>query len=182
MKKRTLLYIPALILFVFAISVLVAHFSRMPERNRDMTKDVAMAFSYSKRVVSVSPEAENAGLKLNDIIVTMNGRNFDGDNIWHEELAKGKETGQINLTVQRKTEDKQTETKELTVPVIKVEKDFSFYATWVLRFIFIYLMPVFCIFVGFWVVFVRIHDFLAWLLLFLMLGFSCIGLEGSTNV
>ncbi len=94
-------------------------------------------------------------------------------------MRKGKETGQINLTVQRKTADGQTETKELTVPVIKVERDFSFYATLVLRFIFIYLMPVFCIFIGFWVVFVRVHDFLAWLLLFLMLGFSCIGLEGS---
>lgn len=179
MKKRTLLYIPALILFAFAISVLVAHFSRMPERNRNRTKDVAMPFSYMQKVISTHPAAENAGLKLNDVIVTMNGRNFEGDNIWHEELANSKDTGQINLTVQRKTEDGQTETKELTVPVIKVEKNFSFYSALVLSFIFIYLMPVFCIFVGFWVVFVRVHDFLAWLLLFLMLGFSCIGLEGG---
>ncbi len=49
MKKKTLLYIPALILFAFAISVLVAHFSRLPERNRNMTNDVAMPFSYMQK-------------------------------------------------------------------------------------------------------------------------------------
>jgi phosphoserine phosphatase RsbU/P len=179
MKKRTFLYIPALILFVFALSVLVVHFSRMPQRHREMTRDWTLPFAYSNgKVSALLPEGENAGLKPDDQILAMNGRALDREGVVRrEELMNSQNSGRLDLTVQRGPAD-QPETRDLTVPLVKVEKHFSYYARLVVGFIYIYVVPAFCILVGFWVVFVRVHDFLAWLLLFLMLGFSCIGLEG----
>lgn len=177
MKKRIFLYLPALLLFIFAISVLVVHFSYLPERQRNETRDFTIPFAYNGKVISLLPEGEKIGIKLDDRILAMNGRELNDEAVWREEFSKALETGQINLTMQRKI-DGQTETKEFTVPLIKIEKSFSYYAKLVVGFIYTYFVPTFCIFVGFWVVFVRVHDFLAWLLLFLMLGFSCIGLEG----
>lgn len=177
MKKRILLYIPALILFFFALSVLIVHFSWMTERQRTLTRDVKMPFNYNAgRVVSVLPEGEALGIKADDKILAINGRTFNSDVVWREELANGRESGLINLVMERKPENGQTETRDLVVPLIRVEKNIGYYATQVVDFIYTYFVPAFCMFVGFWVVFVRVHDPLAWLLLLLMLGFSCIGL------
>lgn len=179
MKKRTLLYLPALILFLFAISVLVVHFSYLPERQRNETRNFALPFAYdSGKVLTLRPEGEKAGIQVEDRILKMNGREINDNAVWREELLNAQEAGQINLTMQRKTTDGQTETKEFTVPLVKIDKNISYYAKLVVSFIYTYFVPTFCIMVGFWVVFVRVNDFLAWLLLLLMLGFSCIGLEG----
>ncbi|HEY8561003.1 MAG TPA: SpoIIE family protein phosphatase [Pyrinomonadaceae bacterium] len=179
MKKRTLLYIPALILFVFALLVLLVHFSWMIERQRTLTTDVAMPFNYNDgQVRTVYPEAEALDIKPGDKITVINGREFSRDAVWREELANSKERGTIDLVMQRKTPDGQTETRNLTVPLVRVEKNFGYYTTRAVGFTYTYFVPAFCIFVGFWVVFVRVHDPLAWLLLLIMLGFACIGLEG----
>src|SRR5688500_13464097 len=104
MKKKTLLYIPALLLFVFALSVLIVHFSQMPERNRNVRRDFALPFAYNNaRVSSLLPEGESAGIKLNDKILAMNGRNLDNDKVWREELLNSQRIGQINLVMERKT-------------------------------------------------------------------------------
>jgi sigma-B regulation protein RsbU (phosphoserine phosphatase) len=179
MKKRTLLYIPALILFVFALAVLIVHFSSMIERQRAMSGDVRFPFSIKAgRIASVLPEGAALGIKTNDRILAVNNRPVDGEFDWREELAKNQESGQLNFVLERTAENGQTETRSIDVPLIKVEKNVSYYAVRVVGFIYNYFVPAFCMLVGFWVVFVRVHDPLAWLLLLLMLGFSCIGLEG----
>lgn len=183
MKKRTLLYIPAMLLFIFAISVLVTHFSRISELQKNATRDVMMPFAYNNgRVLSVLPEGEKAGIKVNDNILKMNGRTIENDDIWREEMSKAEQIGQITLTIQHRNEEQPTNVEEITVPLVKVNKGFSYYASLTIGFIYTFFVPTFCIFVGFWVVFVRIHDPLAWLLLFLMLGFSCLGLEGNGSI
>ena len=179
MKKRTYLYIPVVILFIFALLVLVVHFSRMSERQREMTRDVRMPFTYNNgRVMSVLPEGAALGVKSGDRITALNRREFKDNTVWREELDNSRERGQIDLVMERKTADGQTETRELTAPLVKVDKNFGYYATLAVGFIYTYFLPAFCIFVGFWVVFVRVQDPLAWLLLFIMLGFACVGLEG----
>lgn len=179
MKKRTFLYIPALLLFVFAVAAVVVHFSWLPERWRNATRDVMMPFSYDGgRVRTVLPEGEAIGIKTGDRILKMNGRELNSNLVWNDELANSRENRRISLTMQRKTADGQTETKELTVPLIGIEKDFGYYARLAVTNIYTYFVPTFCILVGFWVVFVRVRDPLAWLLLFIMLGFSCLGMEG----
>lgn len=144
-----------------------------------MTRDVRMPFTYNNgKVFNVMPEAENSGIKPGDKITAINGRDFDSDNVWREELSNSEERGQIDLAFERKGENAPVEKFNVTVPLIKVEKNFSYYTNLVVGFIFTYFVPAFCVLVGFWVVFVRVHDPLAWLLLFIMLGFSCIGMEG----
>jgi sigma-B regulation protein RsbU (phosphoserine phosphatase) len=70
------------------------------------------------------------------------------------------------------------ETFAVTVPMVPSMRGFGDYAAGVVGLIYTYLLPLFCIVVGFWVVMVRVTDPLAWLLLLLMLGFSCLGMEG----
>jgi len=179
MKKRTLLYLPALILLMFALAVLVVHFIWMIERQRTLTQDVVMPFSYNNgRVLSVMPEGEALGVKVGDRILAMNGRALDSETVWREELQKSRERGRIDLVMEHKMPDGWGERRDLTVPLIRIEKNFGYYARQVVGFVYTYFVPAFCIFVGFWVVFVRVYDPLAWLLLFIMLGFACIGMEG----
>lgn len=179
MKKRTLLYIPAVFLFLFALFVVVVHFSWMIERQRTLTTEVALPFSYNNgKVLNVRSEGEAFGIKSGDTITAMNGREFNKESVWREEMAKSKERGEMNLVMKRKLPDGQIETRNLVVPLIRIEKTFGYYATQAVGWIYTYFVPAFCIFVGFWVVFVRVYDPLAWLLLLIMLGFACIGLEG----
>jgi phosphoserine phosphatase RsbU/P len=179
MKKRTFLYIPALILFVFAVWVLVVHFSWAGAFQRALTRDVMMPLSYnSGRISSVLPQGESAGIRIGDRIAAMNGRELTGDSVWDEELENSRERGQIDLLIERRAENATVEKLNLTVPLVRIEKDFGYYSKLIVGLAFTYFIPVFCVLVGFWVVFVRVHDHLAWLLLFIMLGVSSIGMEG----
>src|SRR5262245_2331851 len=144
MKKPTYLYLPAFILFIFAIAVLVVHFSWMPERWRNSTRDLTLPFSYNNgQVLSTRPEAEQAGIKVGDRTLTMNGQSINNESVCREEWAKSQETGQINLTIQRKINDTEKETKEINVQLVKVEKNFSYYAKLIVGFIYNYFIPAF---------------------------------------
>jgi hypothetical protein len=130
MKKRTFLYIPALILFIFALSAMIVHFSRMVERQRTMTTDVRMPFNYNNgRVLSLLPEGERLGIKVGDRITAINGRELTDTLVWREELAKGGQSGQVNLSMARTTENGQIESIDVAAPLVKVEKTLGFYAT-----------------------------------------------------
>ena len=52
----------------------------------------------------------------------------------------------------------------------------------VVNFVFAYVLPTFCILLGFWVLLVRPRDVLAWILLFVLLGLSSLSLEVYWNV
>jgi sigma-B regulation protein RsbU (phosphoserine phosphatase) len=58
-----------------------------------------------------------------------------------------------------------------------IERNFNYYSQFIVGFLFTYVFPTFCILLGFWVVFERPHDFLAWILLFVLLGLSSLSLE-----
>lgn len=179
MKKRAFLYFPAAFLFLFTIAAVAVHFSWLPERWKNSTRSEMMPFVYDNgKVKSILPESEAAGIKIGDKILTMNGRKLENNYVWNEELANSRASRRINLTMERKNADGQIETREVSVPLVDIDKNFSYYARLIVGNIYTYFVPAFCIFVGFWVVFVRVHDPLAWLLLFIMLGFSCIGMEG----
>ncbi|MDQ3710819.1 MAG: SpoIIE family protein phosphatase [Acidobacteriota bacterium] len=84
----------------------------------------------------------------------------------------------MNLTVARANADGQIENLEISFKPPKIEKDINFYSRLVAGFLFAYALPTMCILLGFYVVLVRPKDFLAWFLLFVLLGFSALGLEG----
>ena len=60
---------------------------------------------------------------------------------------------------------------------VSVQRDINFYSANIVSFIFAYLLPTVCILLGFYVLFVRPADPLAWILLFVLLGLSSLSLE-----
>ncbi len=129
-------------------------------------------------VITVRPGAEKAGLKVKDKLVAVNGRNIKTNDEYFEEIAKADPNANMILTVARTDADGQTENLEISFKPAKIERDVSFYSRLVAAFLFAYGMPTFCILLGFYVVLVRPKVFLAWLLLFVLLGFSAVGLKG----
>ncbi len=178
MKRRTLLYIPLVLLFALAVTVLAVHY-----RNLFVNYDLAaihiqLPYTIDGSITAVQPEGESAGLKVGDRILNFNGRAMDSERAYREELAKLRPDEPFMLTVMRKTAEGQTENLNITLTPKKLERDFNFQSRMVVGFLFSYVLPTFCILLGFWVVFVRPQDALAWLLLFLLLGLSTMGLEG----
>jgi len=178
MKKRTLLYIPLLLLFTFAMSALISHYSRMSQRFNIVAKEYIVPFDHEREINRVLPEAEKEGLRLKDKIVAVNGRTLSTDEVYCEEIGKMENGSTVNLTVNRQTDAGDTETLNLTITPIKVERNLNYYSKLVVGLLVSYFLPTLCILLGFWVVLIRPRDYLAWLLLFLLLGVSSTGLEG----
>lgn len=178
MKNRRLLYIPLVILFVFAMSALAAHFYGIFGISSRAAKEANFPFGYNQgEIISVTPEARRAGIEAGDRIETLNGVALENDEIYDRETAKMRGGEPITLGVRRKKADGQIERFETQVMPVKIERNFSFYMRQIVGVLFVYLLPTFCILLGFWVVFVRPHDALAWILLFVLLGLSSLSLE-----
>lgn len=177
MKKPTLLYIPLVILFAFSMAALAVHYYRVAEMRSVAEREANFPFNYSGAVTAMKPEAERGGIKSGDRIEAINGRLFNDDSIYVEEMAKLRVGQPVALVVSRKTADGEIKRFETSVMPIGVERNFNFYSQFIVGFLFTYVLPTFCILLGFWVVFVRPKDFLAWILLFVLLGLSSLSFE-----
>ena len=179
MTRKTLLYIPIVLLFAFAIAALFSHYSDIGEIQGRALREAKLPFGYlNGRAFAVKPDAEKAGIKTGDRIERINGRELDAkDVVFDEELTNMRGGTPIVLTMSRAIPEGGRETFEATVIPIGIEKSFTFYTGFVGGFIFVYVLPTLCILLGFWVLFVRPADPLAWILLFVLLGLSALSLE-----
>lgn len=177
MKNRTLLYVPLLFLAAFAFSALAMHYGNIYKTFSMRTLSARLPFSYFNGVVNVSPEAASTGIKSDDVILEINGRDGRNDDSFREAVLSLQPDQVVNLKIQRNAADGKTETFDAQVKASKVERDFGFYSSLIVGFMFSYILPTFSILLGFWVVFVRPHDHLAWILLFVLLGLSSLSLE-----
>ena len=179
MKKRSFYYIPHLLLFVFAMAVLITHFANISQVQGRASLEAKLPFGYSGRVVSVTPEAENAGLLLGDRIETINGRELGNDEtVYDDEMSKMRAGEPMSFVMRRRLPDGQTEKYEATFMSEAVARDFGFYSKYIVGFIYVYVLPTVCILLGFYVLFARPSDPLAWILLFVLLGLSSLSFEG----
>lgn len=177
-RRLLLLYIPLAILFVFAAAAFYSHFSEMPSRYTDISYDYRIPFVANDGITFVGREGEAAGLKLGDRIVSMNGRKITSNEIYRQEIDNSGQKGKMDLSVLRRTENGIEETVDLSIQLVRLEKDANYYLRLIVGFTFVYVFPLFSVLLGFWVVLARPNDFLAWLLLFLLTGIGSIGLEG----
>lgn len=179
MKKRTFLYIPLVFLFTLVISALGVHLYNIQEVHKRVQREARLPFGYmSGEVISVTPETDVLGIKMGDHITAINGRELgNGEQIYDEELSKMRGGQPISLQMERKTASGAPEKYETVVTPVAVVRDFSFYSQMVVNILFSYFFPAICILLGFWVVFVRPADHLAWILLFVLLGLSSLALE-----
>jgi sigma-B regulation protein RsbU (phosphoserine phosphatase) len=114
-----------------------------------------------------------AGLHKGDLVVAINGAAYVGTHVFDEALARPHPDGLLTVTVRTPVATGSSVERTLRVPLTNVRQaGEGARATIVFRLIVYFLMPWFCVILGFWVAAVRPRDRLAWLLLGLMLGFS----------
>lgn len=178
MKNKSLLYIPILLLFGISITALGLHFSNLGIMSARASRAAKLPFSYNGEAVKLTPDAEAAGIRQGDKIAAINGRDVgDTNQVFDEEFEKFRDGQTVGLRMQRKLPDGSFETYETNVIAKAIERDLEFYSGYVVEFIYVYVVPTVCILLGFWVLFVRPRDPLAWILLFVLLGLGSLSLE-----
>src|SRR4028118_238669 len=153
MKKTTLLYIPLLILFMLAMSVLILHYAFAVQRANIVSKLEQLPFSYSTSVTALRPEAESAGLKLGDKLVAINGRTIESDEIFYEEVSKLTQEEPAVFLVSRTNGEGAAEQREVRLNLTTRSRDFDYFSKFVVGFLYAYFLPTICMLLGFWVVF-----------------------------
>ena len=144
MKKRTLLYIPLILLFVFAAAALVIQYSVLYENLTRPALPVEPSFwVFNGTLVSLRPEAEAAGFKVNDRLVAINGREIVNDGVYQEQMLKLRAGETARFTVERKPENGEAQNYELSITPKAPVRDFNFYAGQIVALIFMYFMPTF---------------------------------------
>ena len=116
----------------------------------------------------VNQAAAKAGVKENDIIVSVNGHPFSGLAVFGEAMRKAKPGDVLHVTV---TFDAESVSRMASIPLELLQSPTAAWALLLLLCI-KFFVPVFCLLLGAWVVAVRPRDISAWLLFFTLQFFS----------
>ena len=183
MNRKSLLYIPIVLLFAFAASALALHYANIGNIQARFSREARLPFGYiNARAYSITPPAEAAGIRQGDRIEVINGREIGTDDTVLMEELRAMEAGRpLSLTMSRPAADGARERYKTSVLPEVVKKDLAFYAGAVVNFLFVYVLPTLCILLAFWVLFVRPSDPLAWILLMVLLGLAGLSLEMYWN-
>jgi sigma-B regulation protein RsbU (phosphoserine phosphatase) len=123
---------------------------------------------FSTKISLVLPPYESEGLRIGDNIMAFDGQPIDSarqfDNAWFE-MNPGE---MLSVTLLR-THNGRTE--KLTVPV-KMQKRVSRTLDWTMVIMFSGVLPVSCLIVGFYIVFARPRDPLAWITMAMLASFG----------
>ena len=179
MKKKPLLYIPLLLLFAFAMSALAVHYGNIVGRLNLDPKPYSMPFYYfNGGATNLTEKAREAGIKAGDKIKFINGTPIEKNEDFYAIANKINSPAPLLITIERTGEDSAVSTQEIQVYPAEFTASAGYYGTVLINFLFVYFLPTFCVLLGFWVVFLRPHDYLAWFLLFLLCGLGSFALEG----
>jgi phosphoserine phosphatase RsbU/P len=116
----------------------------------------------------VQPDARDAGIKANDVLVAVNGRPVTGTSVFGEAIARAKTGDSMQVTV-RTPGDATPRNVNLTIQPHDLDLSSAVTVTGVMLKI---VLPVFCILLAFWVAAARPRDPSAWLLLPVLLFLS----------
>ncbi len=182
MKNKKLLYIPAAILFVIAMSVLATHYSRLYNSLSQPQRAYEIPFGYFEYgVVNLDPAGEQAGISVGDKIIAFNGETVKSSDDLYKKFNKINSFDPIKLEIERNAADGSKINKKVEITPTKFEKDINYYSSLLLLILFGYILPTLCILLGCWVLFVRPQDPVAWFLFFLLCGFTAVSLEGYAD-
>jgi sigma-B regulation protein RsbU (phosphoserine phosphatase) len=165
-------------MFLFVISVLAVHFTNFYRLSGAASREFNLPFFTNGQIRELTPEAEAAGFQKGDKLIGVNGKLLQGDAEYADEMKTAQDGKPMSVTVERKTADGQSQRFERSVVPQRINKNLSFYSRIFVGFVWVYVIPTCCALLGLWVVFARPRDFLAWLLLFLLLGIASNGFEG----
>lgn len=121
--------------------------------------------------------ALHAGVRADDLLLTVNGRPVTGIAVFGEELRKSKPGDPMTVSVMRHENGKPPIQETVSFALDPVPE-----WSWKRNLpndLLLIIMPLGCLLLGFWVVAVRPRDPRAWLVLGLMLSFMCFGDPGA---
>src|SRR5688572_7360623 len=129
--------------------------------------DFAEAFNLQR-------EAEAAGIRAGDVVTEIEGRPLEGLSDFHSAVRRAKVGDRLALRV-RTGNDANAVPKPVSIE-LQAYPDLGISELTATLFVVVFLivMPLFCIALGFWVVAARVQDRAAWLLLVLLLSISAI--------
>jgi sigma-B regulation protein RsbU (phosphoserine phosphatase) len=180
MQNKKLLYVPLVLLLLFAGTALVFHYSELGMRYRITFREANLPFGYSNgQVIAVSPEGAEAGIKVGDRLQSVDGVSIENELDWARRIASLKPGQNVEVNFTRKSESGETEAFTANVSTKAAERGLNFFAGFLTSFLYAYAIPTISILLAFWVVFLRPGDPLAWILLLVLLGMSSVSFEGA---
>src|SRR5829696_6450934 len=128
MAKR-LVYIPITLLFIFSVSALVLHYKNIGEVQTTLMREARLPFSYvNGRAFAITPQASEAGVRIGDGIVSINGRLMDSERSLGDALTQMRPQEPVTISMVHRLEDGSVEKFDATVIPIAVERSLNFYA------------------------------------------------------
>lgn len=175
MKNRNVYYILLILLFIYAASYQARYTERriyqLVHANEFVREPFGLA-SFSALIEAVQPEAEQAGLRKDDYLLSVNGRPYTGTEVILDAISKARRGDLLAVTFRRTEADGQSKEEAATINLAPALA--SPFGVWdyILTVKLYVLLPLFCLLVGFFVTALRPRDPLAWLLLALLLSFG----------
>ncbi|HEY0703753.1 MAG TPA: SpoIIE family protein phosphatase [Candidatus Acidoferrales bacterium] len=117
---------------------------------------------------SANSAAQHAGAKDGDILLAVNGQPLTGLSVYGEAMRRARPGDVLTANVRSPGDAAQRNVSIVLQPVLKPTSAFGKITLLLIKF----LMPAFCLLLGFWVVAVRPRDPSAWLLFFIMQFFA----------
>ncbi len=158
--------------YVALVFVMVCEIAFLARHSVDIRHGESVDVPYFSTVTAsnvidkVSPAFVAAGLHSGDTVVAVDGHSYTGTAVTADELAKVLPGTAITLTV------RSNETGAEHSLVLTVQPDSGGIWNRILDSLLQGFLPLACLFLGSWVVFIRPRDRASWLLLGLLLGFS----------
>ncbi len=178
MANRRLLLALLAVVFLFAGSALVLHYSQMSTRYRISFRAANLPIgNFNGKVSTVFPDAEAAGVRVGDHIRSVNGVPIVADQDWANLIVSLQPDQTVPVMLARDGASGE-ELYEVTLRSQAAARDLGFFAGFITSFLYSYAIPTISILLAFWVVLVRPSDPLAWILLLVLLGMSSVSFEG----
>jgi sigma-B regulation protein RsbU (phosphoserine phosphatase) len=182
MKRNHYLALLALVVIAFTFQTRSSLDTINYMRNDSQRAQLPIALTpYGATIKKVDQSGADAGLKPGDRLLAINGHTINGghDLLAVLDLAQPGDPAAVTVLPVGET---RPQTVELAfTPRLEFSGGIT---SWLINLSLLVFMPFFCLFLGFWVAFMRPKDPLAWLLLVLMISFSQIvgdraGFRGS---
>jgi sigma-B regulation protein RsbU (phosphoserine phosphatase) len=178
MKRKSKLYLLLGALFVIALLYQTRHTIVGIQELFFPTAQARAPFSLkqlSQVIGEVRPEAQQAGIREGDILLSVNGEPYTGSASIIKPLMNAHPGDPLSIRIQQRDESGKTAEREITILLALNNANSQGIGQSLPVFIVFVLMPVLCMLLGFWVAAMRPQDPLAWLLLGLMLSFGQLG-------
>jgi sigma-B regulation protein RsbU (phosphoserine phosphatase) len=171
--RSSLKPVQRLLLFLFIVSVIyqagftAGEFHRLRDSQNIVRDPVTLGFRL-EAVSGLQPEAEAAGIKLYDVMKRVDGQPFNADVQIENALEKRRPGDLLRFDLARPNGREYT----AIVKLAPVRDQPASLKAWLVESVIEFVLPIFCLALGFYVAAARPDDVAAWMLLGLMIGFS----------